>query len=50
METSKKRGEKEMIFIGLFVGGILGMATMSIFSVNAYTKGFNDGARIYDQD
>jgi hypothetical protein len=29
--------------IGLLVGAIGGMLTMSLFAVNAYEKGFEDG-------
>jgi hypothetical protein len=29
--------------VGLLVGGMCGMLTMSLFAVNAYDKGFEDG-------
>jgi hypothetical protein len=29
--------------VGLLVGGMAGMLSMSLFAVNAYEKGFEDG-------
>jgi hypothetical protein len=48
METSEKRGEKEMIILAFLIGGFIGMATMSIFSTRAYEKGYSDARKRLD--
>jgi hypothetical protein len=51
METSEKRGEKEMTaipFLTFLIGGMIGFSTCAIFSVRAYEKGYKDGSR-YEQ-